>query len=372
MAPYLFSFAASLSIIAVIQKWNRKGVGFVSWSVVSLLIPCCLAGMRSPMIGTDVQVYVQPLFDLANGSVSFADYQASQWWGVWRYIHPSDYEIGFSFLVWIVSSVTHSLPALLFVIQAATIVPIYLGLLKVRHDIPLWLGMAVYYFMYFNSTLNLMRQWIAIAILLFALHYLFEGRRLTYAGFVAMATLFHASALLGFGILALSVYLSNGNDPIKRTVIVGLVAILTFFAIPIASNLLIAIGFGRYAGYLGDVHVLPMQIVLRLPLLALLIYYWKNGGESRLVSLFIGMLCFDVVLSQLASANVQSGRIGYYFASVAILYVPIVLANAKSGVGKLGLAAFLIVYCAAYWLYTYAISGAAETIPYLVNSAIGF
>ena len=58
--------------------------------------------MRSPMIGTDVQVYVQPLFDLANGSVSFADYQASQWWGVWRYIHPSDYEIGFSFLVWIV------------------------------------------------------------------------------------------------------------------------------------------------------------------------------------------------------------------------------------------------------------------------------
>lgn len=30
------------------------------------------------MIGTDVQVYVQPLFDLANGSVSFADYQASQ------------------------------------------------------------------------------------------------------------------------------------------------------------------------------------------------------------------------------------------------------------------------------------------------------
>ena len=193
-----------------------------------------------------------------------------------------------------------------------------------------------------------------------------------YAVFVAMATLFHASALLGFGILALSVYLSNGNDPIKRTVIVGLVAILTFFAIPIASNLLIAIGFGRYAGYLGDVHVLPMQIVLRLPLLALLIYYWKNGGESRLVSLFIGMLCFDVVLSQLASANVQSGRIGYYFASVAILYVPIVLANAKSGVGKLGLAAFLIVYCAAYWLYTYAISGAAETIPYLVNSAIGF
>lgn len=370
MVPYIIAFTTSLAIFIVIQKWNRKGIGFAFWSFVALLIPCVLAGLRDPSIGTDVQVYLQQLFDLANRDISFSDYQMSSWWNGWKYCYPSDYELGFSFLVWSVTAITHSFPVLMFAIQAVTIIPVYLGLLRLNQEAPLWLGMAVYYFMYFNSTLNVMRQWIAMGILIFALGYLFKDKKIKYIFCVVAAMAFHTTALFGFAILALYVYLINCKGSIKRPLIVAIIAAGSLLFVPTFSSLIPLIGLGDYTVYLGRIYLLPNQLLLRAPALVLLIYYWRKGGNPGLACFFFGMLCFEMAFSQLASAEPQSARIAYYFAIISIYYVPIIASAAKSQSTKLFIVSCVSMYCLIFWIYTYVISGASETVPYVINSVI--
>ena len=68
-----------------------------------------------------------------------------------------------------VARLTGSLGCVLFCIQAFTVVPIYTALSLNRKNAPVWPGMLVYYLLYFNSTLNMMRQWMAMGIIALAL-----------------------------------------------------------------------------------------------------------------------------------------------------------------------------------------------------------
>ena len=46
MLPYLAMFCISLMILAIIQSWSLKGIGFKFWLLVVVLLPCLLAGLR--------------------------------------------------------------------------------------------------------------------------------------------------------------------------------------------------------------------------------------------------------------------------------------------------------------------------------------
>ena len=370
MLPYLISFAISTGIIAIIQNWNRRHMGFVFWSAVALFVPCALAALRSSDIGTDVNLYVKPMYELACRDLSFSDYQRSSWWSVWHYKSPSDYEPAFAFLIWAVSRATHSFSAVLFVLQALMIVPIYLCLIRVRKNCPLWLGMAVYYLMFFNSTLNLARQWIAVSFILFAIHYLFDSKRIKYWIIILIASGFHRSALFGILIFILYQYLVKDGCGVRQVTIVGLVAILSLFVSTVLSSLLPVIGLGKYTGYLGDLDFLPNQILLRLPMLALLLAYWKKSEDKTVAAFFLGMIFLDMALSQLASANEQSGRIALYFSITAVLYIPAAVSAMGSQASRFGLGTAMMSYCVVYWVYTYVISGAGETIPYVFSGVI--
>ena len=169
MWPYLVSFSISIIIFFSISTWNRKGIGFWFWTIAALLIPCFLAAFRAESIGTDVVGYAKPLFDLASRSSSFSDFNNAHWYRYWRDASPADFEQGYVFLVWISAKLFHSFPALLFFTQALTIVPIFAALLKSGGKYTVPFGMATYFFLYFNVSLNMMRQWIAMAFVIYSL-----------------------------------------------------------------------------------------------------------------------------------------------------------------------------------------------------------
>ena len=72
MAVYLIGFAISLILIAATEK--KKTSIFVAASVVALLIPCLIAGLRDQTIGTDVMVYVKQLTQAALMADDLGDY----------------------------------------------------------------------------------------------------------------------------------------------------------------------------------------------------------------------------------------------------------------------------------------------------------
>ena len=375
MLPYLISFFFSILILSIIQNWSSRSIGFKFWLFIAIIIPCLLAGLRADSIGTDVAGYAEPLFDLARSSSSFSDFYSSGWHRIWRYQSVSDFEIGYVVLVWISSRLFDSLQGLLFLSQLLTIVPIVWVLMKRENRSTLALGMLVYLLLYFNMSLNIMRQWIAMAFVFMGVIGLYSpGKKFRENSVciipVVLGFLFHNSALLGFMTLAIRLYLDSKRGQLYRKIItVCAIAFLLLFSIGAVSSVLSSIGFGHYVNYLGryTIELMPNQIILRLPMLAFALWAFGRANRSDSSTAFVlCVLLIAILLSQLTSLGEQSGRIGLYFDIFSIVLPSLLFKTfGRHDFGKLPTGTALISYCVIYWAFFYVISGSGETVPYL-------
>lgn len=376
MLPYLVSFCATLLILAIIQSWPRNSVGYVFWSIVALLIPCLLAGMRADSIGTDVAVYAKPLFDVAHSSSSFDEFYGSGLIQYWSRADVSEFEIGYLILVWISSRLFDSVQGLLFLTQLLVIVPIYWTLSHRGNRGALAVGMCLFLFLYFNQSLNMMRQWIAMAFVFAGVVGLYKknGRAKDHIAGIASILIgisFHTSAVLGLAVFAIRVYMDSSADGQLRKVVLvcGLMLIAILFIEPVAS-LLTSFGLGSYvAGYLGNqsVGIMPNQIIMRLPLIIIaLMAFRRTDRRDSFTAFLLCMTIAGVLLSQLTSLSDHGGRIGLYF-DVFALALPSVLLHTyqKDDATRLAIKSALVVYALIYWAYFYVFMGSSETVPYL-------
>lgn len=378
MAVYLIGFTVSLILIGMTEK-KKTGV-FIAASAIALLIPCLIAGLRAQTIGTDVMVYVKPLTQAAIIADDLRDYFNSYWYLSWRNLYAMEYDIGFSLLVYVVAQLTDSLGAVLFAIQAFMILPIYIALARTRKQFPVWLGMLVYYFLYFNCTLNMMRQWIAMGFLLLAFQLLTEKKLWLTLLLTAVACLFHSTAVIALP-LYLIYWLLNSlhgkqlvhnnlqiGAPMLAVVGLNLIAVAALFCLPVFVKILSAVGLERFNSYLvgNKLRLMTNQIILRVPFFLLLVLNWKDmTKQSKLTPFFMCMLLFDTVAAQLLSVDEMAFRIASYFSLYSILWLPrVCTCHRQPLVRKLSMV-FLALYCVFYWYYNYIYSMRHGTYPYV-------
>lgn len=186
--------------------------------------------------------------------------------------------------------------------------------------------MLVFFLLFYNTSLNMMRQWIAMAILFMAFSYLILGERKIYYILTLVACLFHTSAVMGFVISFIYRYctktresfrisnfkLYQGLAPIKIFVY-GCIALLS---LSIIALILDRIGLSKYSGYIkGDngLYLLPNQILIRLPIIILFLIRWKKIlKEDKLAPFYGSMFVLDLLTSQLMSINAYAFRIGSF------------------------------------------------------------
>lgn len=378
MAVYLIGFTVSLILIAATEK-KKTGV-FITASAIALLIPCLIAGLRAQTIGTDVMVYVKPLTQAAIMADDLGDFFNSYWFASWRNLYVADYDIGFSLLVYVVAQLTNSLATVLFAIQAAMILPIYMALARTRKQFPVWLGMAVYYFLSFNCTLNMMRQWVAMGILLLAFQLLTEKKTWLTLLLTAAAFLFHSTAVIALPLYVIYWVLEqlHGKQLVHNNFRVGapmvavtclsLVATAALFCLPLIIKVLSAAGLQRFNSYLvgNELHLMLNQIVLRAPFFLLLLLNWKDmNRQSKLTPFFMCMLLFDTIAAQLLSVDDMAFRIASYFSLYSILWLPRVCVSSRQPVVRKLSTVILVLYCAFYWYYNYVYSMRHGTYPYV-------
>ena len=85
MYIYIVTFLISCSLLYIGEKYQKNKLLSYTFIVLGLLLPCTLAGLRNETIGTDVQVYVRPMFEAAINTDKFIDYFNSSWLVIWRY-----------------------------------------------------------------------------------------------------------------------------------------------------------------------------------------------------------------------------------------------------------------------------------------------
>lgn len=377
---YIAVFLVSCIFFWLSEKC-KSGFSKNFFAVIAILVPCILAGMRADTIGTDVKVYVEPLYNAAKQSTSFFSYMNQRWFYIWRYKYVYDFEIGFILLVYLIEKIGGSIGLVLFFIHILVLSPIYLGLKRINKRYPIWLGMLVFYMLFYNTSLNMMRQWIAMSILFYGLCYLLEHKKKKYFIVVIAACLFHTSALVGFAIYFLYMYSQKQREYIRfanfrldgslapiKLFIYGCIVLLS---LNIIAVLLRAIGLAKYTGYIqgnSSIYLMPNQIILRLPIIILLVIRWKRMmAEDELTPFYGSMIVLDLLASQLISINVYAFRIASFFSEYNMLsYSALVYAgNRKYRANRYITLLYVLAYIIYYWIYYYVITGTHATFPYV-------
>ena len=386
MLVYVLGFAGSCFLIYLVQDRPITSRSFVWGSVVALLIPLLIAGLRAKSIGTDTAGYAWGLFKTAQANSSFNDYLSAPFENYgWQVKTPREYELAFVTLIWLLTRAFGSFGIVLLGIEAMIVVPIYLSLIKLRKVGSPWLGMLLFYLTAFNVTLNMMRQWIALAFLLLAFTYLVERKLMPYGLLVAVGISFHITGIIGLLVGAIYIFLvPGGNSPRVRLFIVSIAIVCSVLCIGVLPFILKLVGLGRFSGYLsGTLHPMPGQLVMRLPSICLIIVsYMQYQARPRHMNcpnlnlFFIAIAVCDLSTSQLASletgANGDSymSRITYYFNEYYYILIPYVLSGIRCARRKQLFTVICVVFFCLYWWFEFAYRGYNATIPYMSSLAL--
>lgn len=382
---YLICFAVSCLLLKI-SEFSKKRIIYRFITAIALIIPCILAGFRADTIGTDVQVYVKPMFDAACSSKSFSEYQNMRWMASWTYIYVHEIEIGFSLLVYAIAKIFGNLTVLLTCIQILIIIPFYEGLSYFKRSFPMWLCMLIFYLMNYNVTLNMMRQWIAMALLFYGFKYIIEKRLYKFIFINLIAMTFHKSAMFGILFYLIYTYIYSGKKEKKLKIIISsrkhislenlnkvfiiiIVFCLALLSLNIISVFLSYIGLNKYSAYIqGDLYLLPIQIILRIPFIMIILLNWKRYSEKyKMAQIFLAMMVIELLVSQLGSISQYSWRIATYFSMFNCLSYCSICEFSKKRITRISYKILLIIYLIAYWVYYFVIQGIHETIPYRIS-----
>lgn len=383
MYIYIIVFLVSCSLIALSNKISNKFFKKII-EIIAVLIPCILAGLRALSVGTDVQVYVEPLFNLASKSDSFLDYLKMSWYRVWTYKYVADFELLFNIMVYIITKLTHNIQWILFTIQILIIFPIYYGIKKFKQlKNKEWLAMLCFYLLFYNISYNAMRQFISIAILFWGTSCLINEKKGDKKFFLSLILgyFFHKSALLGIVIFVIykilkkksktNLTLTLGNHKILvrkiALLLIIFLSIIFIFNSSILINILELIGLNYYVGYInGNVYFSIGKLIKYVPIILIIIFEYKQLIKNENSYFYILMFILDILISYFSTVNIYAVRIGYFFQIFNIILFPILIGTTKYQLNKIINYVIILLYLGTYWYYNFVIMGANETIPYLL------
>lgn len=329
----------SLHLICNVSKVNEK---VELWVYIAVLT--ALSALRGAEIGTDTNSYIaifnecpMPLYDFGN----------------------SRYEVGYIWLNRILRSITDNYQ-ILFIVSSFFVYYSF-GRFIAKYSRNKWL--SVYMFLcygFYTTTFNLVRQGIAIGILLFAFDYIVSGRKLKFAILVLIAMMFHTTAIVFF----FAYMARNIRFSVKLFAVVGLIGIIGVYLFSVILNLAFSYlpMYQRYgdSGYVGDAGLANMLYIFISAVI--LIYSYSILGnkkvksnltpmQSRVDNYSMVLVMFAFVLYILSmKANILD-RVGIYFNVFTILLLPNAVKELK-GEEKFIVYPILII---TFYLYTMAI-----------------
>lgn len=374
MTVYLLGLLCSLLILFFAHIVHQIFVQRII-RIMSLLPLSIIAGLRDLTIGTDISNYGYFNFHAATTFKNLFEYL--------NYIKISNkVEIGYSLLNFVVSRFTNSINFFFFLLNFLTLLFIVLGLFEVAQGMSFDLGIITYYLIFWGTTLNIMRQSLAVAIAFFGIMYFFKSNNyLFYVAIILVATSIHQTALLA---LAIPLIYHFCSAKVRfRNVIVSLSIGAIIFWVMNPFNSFLQIGMEKipvldkyYSIFVAKgvdyitagngmslksviIHILPMLIMLFIILIKKNTFSFKN---SKFVSFAIIML---IIAGSFEFVNMRSGvlsRLGMYFSVIQIIVFPWI-SSQISKKERLFFNFIMLVYLFMFYIYMIR-SGSGNIYPY--------
>lgn len=334
-------------------------------TIIGILLPSVLAGVRDYTIGTDILVYGNAWFSRALNTHNLFEYIA--------YAAPRDIGAAYALLNWVVAHIVGNAHFFYFVLNLLCNVLAYLGLKKNEDCLDVSFGMFAYYCLFYCRTYNILRQSIAVLIIFWGFWFIRQKKLGAYLLTVFVAMLFHSSAIIGVVIYILY-WVSNSKlkSFVKFLIVVACIACIGLYRQIIELLIKINVLSNRYEMYINDtgggggfirIFLLCVPLMLVLTLLIKKQYCetkeYNALGTYTVVSFFISLLTF-----RLASI----ARIAYYF-DIYFVYAWAVISGKLQYIFKIrqrNCNELLIgCYLLFYWIYVFGLRNSGEVVPYL-------
>lgn len=249
---YLIVIISTLLFINKAEHYYRKkhigkklNTGFICL-IFAVLVPSILAGIRSDTVGTDILVYGKKTMEEAIASSSFA---------MMNRIDTTYTEYGYRLFVFLISRIFKNTGWLLFFTELVTMVFVIKSAYIIREKISMTKVVAIYLFLFYHTSFNIMRQSIAMSMLLLAFCYLTEKKYVKYALITLLALSIHSfSIIMSVIILALYVLEFIYRRRWQKVLAICLICLLTLsiqYMIPLISGFLGG-GLERYVRYMQE------------------------------------------------------------------------------------------------------------------------
>lgn len=307
-------------------------------------------GLRDIGVGTDTMIYIDSYFKEANNIHNLVE----------LYTYDTDYDKGFLAIAWLSTMFGSDSRILMFITEWLVISFIVLGLYEFKKTLNCSITWFMLFFvlLYQHETINLMRQFCAMALLFYGYSLFLQKKYLIYFVCQILAYSFHSTSVL-FLTIPLAQLLSQTKLKIKYIYILFAIMFgfgflfMYFYLLPYIENLglLKEVYFDRYGeGSIYETKNSNFGVSALLPflLLFLIIYFIYSNGY--LPNDLLYMIVFLIVMNfifRLSSVFVMKYffRIAFYFGIIMIVYISIIMKLNKLVIRMLGIAyTFAILY----------------------------
>lgn len=354
MIIYLLPFILILiNLILSTVKVKKKIIVFINFFLIALI-----ACVRDVSVGTDTIHYVE----------RFTYVSKVEWSELSKASIYLNQEIGFTILMKLISCLSDNKNFFVAIVSLFIYCSFARFICKYSKNVSLSCIIFVTWDYYFHS-MNLIRQYFTIAIILYGVDFLFRKKYKSYIFIQLLAFFFHKSSLVTIVLLVLVAI--KKIRPIH--VILALIGILIVtFSMDSILHLLSSFGYSDYAHRLksdgGDGGGMLIASGLMIILFCSIIYYTR-GNEGNDIS-FLAIFAMAFIIQILSLQFSLVGRIIYYFNWSLIICIPNFMHDLKTRrdsnfylIGNAAFVVFLLVF-----FYFFSIPGDSITdrvIPYI-------
>lgn len=360
---YLATFAIA-TILAYIGGTRRS----VLLMIASALFLSALAGARSDDMGVDIGVYVKPEYYAAQVS-SLGDYTI-------RYLGSVSSNVVYHVYSWLAVNAFKDFNIYLLFLSLAQILPTYYSLYKLYPKYS-WVGVLTFECVFYCFGFNIVKQCIAMSLLLVAYCHLKNNKPIVSLFCFAMAFGCHEMAIIG--IVIYPVYYLMGEHSLQTMQtraagslrLLGLISfVFVMFAIFIGGRTLLVWlvestgDYGYQVRNMGSGDVKITYLIYVSILVVCYVYFHISKMDYASVRAEVFLSVMGGIAMQLSVITPQAYRVGMFLLIFSVIAWPALCSNCASRNNERSLCIVSAGVNVAFFVYVYLISGAEGLFPY--------
>lgn len=332
-------------------KLNNKKINLHDFIVFLLLffdfiVLIYFSSVRGPEIGTDLKTYLYYLKVIKESSASLIFY-------AYRY----GIEIGFVVMNRLVSFFGDDI-LFQFVTSIFIYIPIMLYIRKNSKNMLISLFIFLC-FGYYNQSFNIIRQYIALSILLMSFEFVKSKNLMKFVSLVLLAFLFHKTAIIF--LIIYPIYWVNIKIKYFNLKFLIIIVLIYIFKSEI-TTLLTNTFYSNYAGEREGTY--GLSLIINLSIYVLLNFY-ANKNNSREIRFYLYMCCLTILLNILGMSMDLFVRIMLYFKIFFITSIPNIIDGIKNKKEQKIITICIILLFGIYYFYNISYGNLYDTVPYI-------